>query len=69
MTDKPLVIIVMPLAEQRGGAELALLQLIGCDTRMRWQVVFLENGPMIQQCEALGIPASFVNAGRRSPAA
>ena len=32
-----------------GGAELALLQLIRTETTVRWHVVFLDDGPMIEQ--------------------
>ena len=58
--------IVMPLAEQRGGAEMALRQLMqeGRDHDVRWHVVFLEEGPMVQEFRKLGVPTSVVQAGR-----
>ena len=60
------VLIVMPLAEQRGGAEVALQQLIneGRDQGVEWSVVFLEDGPMVQEFRDIGIAASVVPAGR-----
>ena len=60
------VLIVMPLAEQRGGAEVALRQLIHGerDHGVTWSVVFLEEGPMVQEFRDVGIAASVVPAGR-----
>ncbi|HZT41008.1 MAG TPA: glycosyltransferase family 4 protein [Chthonomonadaceae bacterium] len=60
------VVIVMPLAEQRGGAELALLHLMqkGRTGNISWVVVFLEDGPMVEQVRALGIDAYVVPSGR-----
>jgi glycosyltransferase involved in cell wall biosynthesis len=60
----PTVLIIMPLAEQRGGAELALLQLIRRETSVHWHVVFLIDGPMVQQTQALGVGATVIPAGR-----
>ena len=60
----PAVVIVMPLADQRGGAELSLLQLLKSSTSIRWHVVFLEDGPMVAQARALGIPVRVVPGGR-----
>src|SRR4249919_2216292 len=58
--------IVMPLAEQRGGAESALFQLVhhGRGLGFEWRVVFLEDGPMVAECDAAGAPATVVRAGR-----
>ena len=58
--------IVMPLAEQRGGAESMLLQLLrdGRGLGFDWRVVFLEDGPMVAECHAAGAPATVVPAGR-----
>jgi glycosyltransferase involved in cell wall biosynthesis len=59
-------IIVMPLAEMRGGAELALIQL----TRharilgVEWVVVFLEDGPMVDQIRDFGVKCIVMPAGR-----
>ena len=60
----PTVLIIMPLAEQRGGAELALLQLIRRETSVHWHVVFLNDGPMVEQTRALGVGADVIPAGR-----
>ncbi len=58
------VLIVMPLAEQRGGAELALEQLVAAPGGVRWHVAFLEDGPMVQTVRAAGVGASVIPAGR-----
>jgi glycosyltransferase involved in cell wall biosynthesis len=60
------VLIVMPLAEQRGGAEVALRQLIheGRDQGVEWSVVFLEDGPMVQEFRDVVIATSVVPGGR-----
>jgi glycosyltransferase involved in cell wall biosynthesis len=56
----------MPLAEQRGGGELMLLDLLqhgrGCG--VEWTVIFLEDGPMRFQVEALGVESRVVASGR-----
>jgi glycosyltransferase involved in cell wall biosynthesis len=56
----------MPLADQRGGAESALLQLVhhGRGLGFDWRIVFLEDGPMVAECRAAGAPATVVRAGR-----
>ena len=58
--------IVMPLADRRGGAETALLQLVhhGRGLGFDWRIVFLEDGPMVAECRAAGAPATVVRAGR-----
>jgi len=58
------VLILMPLAEQRGGAELALLHLLRSAERGRFVVVFLEDGPMVAQAQALGAASYVVLAPR-----
>ncbi|MEM9997487.1 MAG: hypothetical protein AAF809_07275, partial [Bacteroidota bacterium] len=68
----PTVGIVMPLAEQRGGAELLLLQLLQANATLaaegepvaRYAVAFLEDGPMVDATRALGVPAEVFEAGR-----
>jgi len=60
----PTVLIVMPLADQRGGAEMALLHLLQAASPIRWHVVFLEDGPMVAQARALGVGATVIKAGR-----
>lgn len=63
----------MPLAEQRGGAELMLLHLLRaqCDPAggapgIEYCVAFLEDGPMVEEVRALGVEATVVPAGRLS---
>jgi glycosyltransferase involved in cell wall biosynthesis len=60
------VMIVMPLAEQRGGGELMFLQLIefGREQGINWSVAFFSDGPMVQQVRDWGVPAFILNAGR-----
>ena len=60
------IAIIMPLGEQRGGAELALLHLIqqGCRADVEWLVIFLQEGPMVAQVRELGAAARVVTAGR-----
>ena len=56
----------MPLAEQRGGAELALLHLIQQGQRpdVEWLIIFLQDGPMVAQVREMGAAARVVPAGR-----
>ncbi|MBY0360178.1 MAG: glycosyltransferase family 4 protein [Candidatus Obscuribacterales bacterium] len=60
------LLIVMPLAKQQGGAELALLQLLGKshEIQLNCTVVFLEDGPLVKQVQALGIQALVLETGR-----
>ena len=60
------VAIIMPLAEQRGGAELALLHLIqqGQGLGVDWLVIFLSEGPMVARVRELGGEAVVIDAGR-----
>lgn len=60
------VAIVMPLAEQRGGGELMLVQLMKArpDPAVEWMVIFLEDGPMVRELQGLGLDARVVRAGR-----
>ena len=60
------VLIIMPLAEQRGGSEVALLQLLesGKGLGVTWSVIFLEEGPMVAQAAACGVSSRVVMAGR-----
>ncbi|HSU65672.1 MAG TPA: glycosyltransferase, partial [Tepidisphaeraceae bacterium] len=59
-------LIVMPLAEQRGGAELALVDLLRHSAKgpIEWSVVFFEDGAMVQQAIEFGIAARVVLPGR-----
>jgi len=58
--------IVMPLAEQRGGGEVMLRQLIehGCAGSVEWLVIFLRDGPMVELFERFGVEVHVVDAGR-----
>ncbi len=58
--------IVMPLAEQLGGAESMLLELVrhGGNLGFEWRIVFLEDGPMVAECRAAGAQATVLRAGR-----
>ncbi|MHC5718274.1 MAG: glycosyl transferase family 1, partial [Nostoc sp.] len=60
------VIIVMPLAEQRGGGEMMLWDLVQQrrNAGVEWLVIFLEDGPMVEQVKSLGIDARVVESGR-----
>jgi glycosyltransferase involved in cell wall biosynthesis len=60
------VLINMPLGEQRGGGEMMLLDLIrqGRDLDVEWLVIFLEDGPMVEQVRGLGVDARVVLRGR-----
>ena len=59
-------LFVMPLATQRGGAELSLQQLLeyGEDAGIEPTVAFLEDGPMVGWCRGRGVPAAVIAAGR-----
>jgi glycosyltransferase involved in cell wall biosynthesis len=56
----------MPLATQRGGAELSLLQLLQYRKQARIEptVAFLESGPMLDWCYEQGVRAVVIDAGR-----
>lgn len=58
--------IVMPLAEQRGGGEQTLLDLIqhGRNADLDWYVIFLEDGPMVEQIKTLGVAVAVFPSGR-----
>jgi glycosyltransferase involved in cell wall biosynthesis len=59
-------VVIMPLAEQRGGGEMALWHLIleGGGQGIDWTVVFLEDGPMVAQVRSVGAGAVVFEAGR-----
>ncbi len=59
------IAIVMPLAEQRGGSELLLCQLMehGKNTNVDWIAIFLEDGSMVNQFRSFGVETYFVPAG------
>jgi glycosyltransferase involved in cell wall biosynthesis len=60
------VLLLMPLATQRGGGELTLWHLLveGRDQGVRWIVAFLEDGPTVNEVKALGISVEIIEAGR-----
>jgi glycosyltransferase involved in cell wall biosynthesis len=62
----PRVAIVMPLATQLGGAEISLLHLLmsGQSRSVNWLVIFLQDGPMVDQVRRLEIRVTVIPAGR-----
>lgn len=62
------VAIIMPLAEQKGGGEKRLWDLMveGREKSIDWLLIFLEDGPMVEQIRALGIEVHVILAGRLS---
>jgi glycosyltransferase involved in cell wall biosynthesis len=58
--------IVMPVAERRGGAERTLEHLLTSEVAASWEwrLLFLEDGPMVEQYRALGLSVDVVPAGR-----
>lgn len=60
------VAVIMPLAELRGGGEMMLWDLMqhGRNQGIEWLTIFLENGPMVQDFQAIGIDARVVQSGR-----
>ena len=60
------IVVVMPMAEQRGGSELALWHLVryGQGLGVEWVVVFLEQGPMAAQFREASCRVHVVEAGR-----
>lgn len=60
------ILVVMPVAEQRGGAEMMLRLLLrhGRNLGVRWTVAFLEDGPMVVEARELGLEVEIVRAGR-----
>ena len=60
------VLLVMPLAELRGGGEMMLWHLVsqGQHLGIEWQVVFLQAGPMVKQVEEVGIKCYVFPAGK-----
>ena len=60
------ILLLMPLAEQRGGSEFALWHLLleGRNQGIRWLVVFFEDGPIVALVRQLGIDVHVVETGR-----
>ena len=67
-TPPPLlnVVVLMPVAEQRGGAERTLWHLLenGRNAGVRWLVIFQQEGTMATQVRALGVEVIVIPAGR-----
>ena len=59
-------LIVVPVATQRGGAEVQLQQLLEnlLEARVEPTVAFLRSGPMVEWCRERGVPAVSIAAGR-----
>jgi glycosyltransferase involved in cell wall biosynthesis len=60
------IMIIMPLGEQRGGGEQMLLDLLveGRNKGVEWLIIFLEDGPLLEQIRAFGIDVRIVPSGR-----
>lgn len=61
------VAVLMPLAEQRGGAEQllrALMRSAHGTTEVTWLVIFLEEGPLRKELDSLGVATRVIRAGR-----
>ena len=60
------VAILMSMAEQRGGGEKMLSQLLrhDRDSGIRWIVIFFEDGPLVSEFESMGIETRIVRTGR-----
>ncbi|MBW4646443.1 MAG: glycosyltransferase family 4 protein [Goleter apudmare HA4340-LM2] len=60
------VMVIMPLAEQRGGGEMMFWDLMyqGRQGGIEWLAIFLEDGPMVEQVRSLGIDTQVVKSGR-----
>jgi glycosyltransferase involved in cell wall biosynthesis len=60
------ILVVMPLGTARGGGELMLRQLLthGRDQGVEWTVVFLRDGPLVEEMRALGHDVHVIAAGR-----
>ena len=57
----------MPMAEQRGGAELMLLHLLRANRegpQIEYHLAFLEDGPMVEEVKTLGYPTCVFPAGQ-----
>jgi glycosyltransferase involved in cell wall biosynthesis len=56
----------MPLAEQRGGAEALLAELLEhtAETGLTWSLVFFEDGALVERARSLGLESSVIRTGR-----
>lgn len=60
------VAIIMPLAEQRGGGEKRLwdLMLEGRNAGIEWLLIFQADGPLVEKIKQLGIDVRVIASGR-----
>lgn len=60
------VLILMPLAVQRGGSERMLVDLLrhAPPERVRWTVVFFREGPLVDSVRDIGVDTHVVDTGR-----
>jgi glycosyltransferase involved in cell wall biosynthesis len=60
------VLVVMPLGVALGGGEEMLRQLMreGRGQGIEWIVVFLREGPLVEEIHALGVETHVIGAGR-----
>jgi len=64
---KPLrVLAVMPLGTALGGSEQSFRQLLihGRGSSVEWTVVFLRDGPLVEEMRSLGVSVHLIEAGR-----
>ena len=60
------VALLTSIADQRGGGELMLSQLLehGRRSDVQWVVIFLEQGPLVREYQRMGVRTVVVEAGR-----
>ncbi|MFK0729681.1 MAG: glycosyltransferase family 4 protein [Gloeotrichia echinulata GP01] len=60
------IMVLMPLAEQKGGGEMMFWDLMqqGRKKGIEWLAIFLEDGPMVEQVRSLGIDTRVIESGR-----
>ena len=60
------ILVLMPLASIRGGAERTLLDLLGSSVarKIRWSLVVFEEGEIVRLVRAIGIDVHVIDAGR-----
>ncbi|HEX4794666.1 MAG TPA: glycosyltransferase family 4 protein [Humisphaera sp.] len=60
------ILVLMPLASIRGGAEQTLLDLLGSSAarKINWSLLAFEEGELVEKVRAMGIEVTVINAGR-----
>lgn len=60
------IMVIMPLAEQKGGGEMMFWDLMhqGRQNGIEWLAIFLEDGLMVEQVKSLGIDTRVIESGR-----